>query len=140
MRATELKSVLERGATLVLSDGVDTVTSDKRGVKPLIELLESGRDYSGFVAADKVVGRAAAFLYVLLGVKELYAGVISKGALVVCERFGITVSYETTTDKIINRAGDGVCPMEQVTEGIADPENAYAAVKQKLASLGKGNK
>ena len=45
----------------------------------------------GFAAADRVVGRAAAFLYVLLGAGEIYAGVMSDTAADVLERFGVAV-------------------------------------------------
>ena len=50
--------------TLVLLRGEEQVTSDLRGIRPLLELLDSGRDFSGFVAADRIVGKAAALLYV----------------------------------------------------------------------------
>ena len=42
---------------------------------------------------DKVVGRAAAFLYVLLEVKEIYAGVMSEGAADVLSKYGICSGY-----------------------------------------------
>lgn len=36
--------------------------STERGVKPLIDRIDDGTDLQGFSAADKVVGKAAAFL------------------------------------------------------------------------------
>ena len=56
------------------------LTSTERGVKPLLQWLDGENRVKGFSAVDKVVGRAAAFLYVLLEVKEVYAGVMSEGA------------------------------------------------------------
>lgn len=56
------------------------LTSTERGVKPLLQWLDGENSVKGFSAVDKVVGRAAAFLYVLLEVKEVYAGVMSEGA------------------------------------------------------------
>ena len=65
------KELLESGGyTCVITDGDRVLTSTLRGVKPLVQFLESGRDLTGFSAADKVVGRATAYLYVLLGVKN----------------------------------------------------------------------
>ena len=62
------KKILSDGSyTCVLCKGKDTVSSSFRGVKPLLDLLDSGKDFSGYSAADKVVGRATAFLYCLLG-------------------------------------------------------------------------
>jgi hypothetical protein len=84
-----------------------------RGVKPLVIWLSSGEDFHGFSAADKVIGKATAFLYVLLGVKAVYASVISEGALDVLTKNGIDTQYGCVVEHIINRAGDGICPFEQ---------------------------
>ena len=67
--------------TCVLCKEDIVCTSTERGVKPLLNWLDRGVDLHGFSAADKVVGKAAAFLYVLLGVKEVYAPVMSESAI-----------------------------------------------------------
>ena len=75
------KELLEKeNFTCVLWYGEHLYTSRERGVKPLLEWLDQGLDLSSFSAADKVVGKAAAFLYVLLGVSRVYASVISEAA------------------------------------------------------------
>lgn len=131
-----LKALLaEENLTCVLSDGNRLIKSRERGVKPLIGFIESGKSFKGFTAADKVVGKAAALLYALMGVSSLYASVISEGALTVCKSFGITVEYGTLTQNIINRRGDGFCPMEQAVADISDPQTAFNAVKEKLKNL-----
>ncbi len=128
----ELKEILLReGYTCVLSNGADTVTSRARGVKPLLEFLDSG-NYAGYYAADKVVGKAAAFLYVCMGVAALHACVISEAAIEVCRRHGIAVGYDVATSHIINRKGDGLCPMEQTVAAIDDPQAAKAAIIAKI--------
>jgi len=33
---------------------------------------------------------------------------------------------------VVNRKGDGICPMEEAVEGIDDPSAAIAAIKEKL--------
>ena len=119
----------------MLSDGNRLIKSRERGVKPLIGFIESGKSFKGFTAADKVVGKAAALLYALMGVSSLYASVISEGALTVCKSFGISVEYGTLTQNIINRRGDGFCPMEQAVADISDPQTAFNAVKEKLKNL-----
>ena len=131
-----LKALLaEENLTCVLSDGNRLIKSRERGVKPLIGFIESGKRFKGFTAADKVVGKAAALLYALMGVSSLYASVISEGALTVCKSFGISVEYGTLTQNIINRRGDGFCPMEQAVADISDPQTAFNAVKEKLKNL-----
>ena len=130
------RSLLEKGnCTCVLCRDGSTVTDSRRGVRPLLELLESETDFHGYSAADKVVGRAAALLYRLLGVREVYAAVISRGALEVLEAGNIAVCYDSLTDGIINRAGTGPCPMEAATRDITDPAQAPAAIRLALEKL-----
>jgi len=105
----ELKRLLrEGGFTCVLSDGSELFTSRERGVKPLVGFLDSGKNFHGCFAADKIVGRAAAFLYVRLGVCALHASVMTAGAAEICRKYKIAASSDMTTDNIINRKGDGI--------------------------------
>lgn len=135
--AAKLMAVLDDGGyTCVLSNGSNTVTSTERGVLPLIRSIHSGADYRGYAAADKVVGKAAALLYAYMGVTELCAHVISKRAVEVCARCGIAVRYEIVVPRIINRKGDGDCPMEQAVNNVDDPSAAVEVVTEKLKTMG----
>lgn len=128
------KSILQGSDyTCVLCRGDQIHTSRHRGVRPLLELLET--DVSGFCAADKVVGKATALLYRLLKVRAIHATVISQAALQALQNSDIAVSWDSQVDYIKNRAGDGRCPMEQATEGIDDPQVALIAIRQKLKEL-----
>lgn len=122
------------GYTLYLSaDGREHFSREK-GIGPLLSLV--GTDgWQGACAADTVVGKAAAMLYVLLGVKAVYAGVLSKGAQDVFDRYGIAYAYGTLTDSIINRMGTGLCPMELAVKDLDDPAAAPAALREKLKQL-----
>ena len=130
------KLLLEEGYTCVLCRGDEVYTSTLRGVKPLVRWVEAKTDMTGFSAADKVVGRATAYLYVLLGIRELYARVISKAALEVLENANIPVRYCTLAEYIVNRKGDGVCPFELAVMGIDTPGRAYTAIRQKMQEMG----
>ena len=112
-----------------------TFTSDANGIKPLNWWLKDGCRFEGFSAADRVIGRAAAFLYVLLGVKEVYADVLSESAVPVLDRFGISWSYREKVKNIMNRTGDDLCPMEKIALEYEEPEDAYDALKVKIAEL-----
>lgn len=130
------KETLETGGyTCVLSRGEELICTKQRGVKPLVMLKESGRSYCGYCAADKVVGKATAFLYVLLGVKAVYAAVISRAALDVLKDNSITLEYGTLVDNIINRKGDGICPFEAAVLDISDASSAYTAIKYKMREM-----
>ncbi len=121
--------------TCVLCKESIVYTSRDRGIKPLLNWLDHGIDIKGFSVADKVVGRGAAFLYVLLEVKELYARVVSEAALEVLYAHHISVTYEKKVEFITNRSGTGVCPMEQATKGIESPLKALEALRHALKEL-----
>ncbi len=121
--------------TCVMTDGSETVTSKERGVHPLIKLYDSKKDFSSFSAADKVVGKAAAMVYVLLGVKEIYSLVISDVAAEVFSRNGIDFYYEKKVPRIFNRTNTGFCPMEEAVKDIDNPYDGLDAVREKLKAL-----
>ena len=89
----------------------------------------------GFSAADRVVGRGAAFLYRLLGVKAVYARVMSEPAVRVLEEGGIAALPDRVVPGIVNRTGDGPCPFEAAVLEIRDPQEALRAIREKMAAL-----
>ena len=113
-------------------------TTTHRGVAPLLNWLGSETDLRGFSAADRVVGRGAAFLYVLLGVKEVHARVMSHPAAEVLRSHGIAAGADTFVDGIRNRAGDGPCPFEAVVMDIRDAEAALIAIRNKRRQMQEG--
>ncbi len=123
-------------ATCVFCCGESLLVFTARGVKPLVELYDSRRDVSSYAAADKVVGKGAAFLYLLLGVRQLYAGVISRAALDTLTQSGVSVEYTTLVENIRNRRGDGICPFEQAVLTVHDAAEAYRVICEKMKQLG----
>ena len=130
------KTLLETGATCVLCRGGSRCESQLRGVLPLVELLDTGMDFSGYSAADKVVGKATAFLYCLMDVAAVYTPVISQAALEVLQGHGIHAEYDLCVPAIFNHRRDGFCPMETATKNIDNPEEALAAIRKTLEKLG----
>ena len=129
------KKRLLGGCTCVLYNGESEIVSSERGVSFLLGLYNSGKDYSGYVSADKVVGKGAALLYAILGIKEIYASVISESALSVLQKGGITCTYDTLVPHIINRRGDGICPIERATMDIENPADAPSVIARTLEKL-----
>ncbi len=127
--------LIKNGYTCVLYNGKAAYSSTERGVKPLLQFLQSGADFSGFCAADKVVGAGAAHLYVLLKIKTVWANVISESAKSVFEQNGIFVTYGTLVKAIKNRKGDGLCPIESAVGGITDSAVALDTIKNTLKNL-----
>ena len=113
-------------------------TDDGRGISPMMRFIAEGLDLAGSSAADVIVGKAAAMLFVKAGIAEIYGRVTSKTARdYLCDR-GIPCSYDTLTDRIINRKGDDICPMEKTVADIDDPEEGYEALKARLTEMRMG--
>lgn len=134
-RAKELLKSSE--STCVCCSDEETLISKKRGVAPLIEWLDEGKNLKEYSAADKVVGNGAAFLYILLEVKELYANVISKSALETLNRYQIAITYDILTEAIRNRENTGFCPIETAVSGITSPDKALTAIRSRLSKMQK---
>ena len=106
-----------------------------RGVAPLLDLHERGITLDGCTVADKVVGKAGAFLHLLVGTEQLYAGVISQPALDLLQANGVYVDCGTVVSRIVNRTNTGLCPMETAVIDATTPAQALQLIKQKLAEL-----
>lgn len=114
-------------------------TSDKKGISALLGYVNAGLDFSGMSAADSVVGKAAAMLMVRLNIKRVHVRLVSLPALEFFKKHAVEVTYNETCDYVINRAGDGMCPMEETVLKTDDIDAAIKALNEKLASL-KGGK
>lgn len=133
------RNLLESGNyTCVVCKEDILYTTSHRGVAPLLEWLDSGTDLTGFSAADRVVGRGAAFLYCLLGVKEVHARVMSRPALEVLGTHGIAAGADTFVEGIINRAGTGPCPFEAAVMDIQDAKTALDAIRRRRRQMQEG--
>jgi hypothetical protein len=119
------------GKCVLYRDGIFH-TSNGRGITPMIEFIRAGLNLRGFSAADTVAGRAAALLFAFAGVSEVYADVMSEGGVEVFERHEIKYTYGILTQRIKNRAGDGVCPMEGAVENIHEPKEAFEVLFRNL--------
>ena len=119
---------------VVIKENTIVKTQCDRGIGPVIRLYESGLLQDAFVV-DKIIGKAAAMVMTLGGVKGCYGVTMSASAVRWLKEHHISVQYETCVDAIINRAGDGICPMEQTVKDIEDAETALVALKGKIAEL-----
>jgi len=125
----------EKGYTCVLRRGDDVICSREHGVKPLLAWIGEKKDFTGYGAADQVIGKAAALLYIYLGVKDVYGQLISEPAASVFEEHGVAFTFGRKVPFIVNRTRDGMCPMEQTVLSISDPEEAVEALKGKVKSM-----
>lgn len=124
------------GYTCVLCRDREIFTATARGVRPLVSWLDSGENFRGFSAADKVVGKATAYLYCLLGVRAVHAAVMSTPAMEVLNTYGVAASCDREVPGIINRRGDGPCPFEAAVMDAPTPAEALIAIRDKQKEMG----
>ena len=104
------------------------------GIAPTIRLLESGV-LPGSIVVDKIIGKAAAMLLTLGEVRFAHGVVMSNSAFEWLEGHSISASYDTLVDFIVNRVGNGVCPMEETVQGVSDEKIALSLLKKKIEEL-----
>lgn len=124
------ETLLSCDHTIVVENGNKVFTSHERGVKPLLYLLTSDATFlRGASVADKVVGKAAALLMALGEIKEVHTGIISEPAIEVFENHNITYSFDKKVKRIVNRTGDGLCPMETLCIDVENPREAFEKIR-----------
>lgn len=135
MTVNDLKSILtkENHTVVIYKNDASVIVSDDRGVAPLMKLItEDKTQLKDSIIADKIIGKAAALLMIYSEVKEVFTPVISQPALQVFEKHNIKIHYDKLVDRIINRKGDGLCPMETICMDIDNPEEAFEKIKEKI--------
>jgi len=122
----------DSGASFVaVKEGEEHISNDK-GIAPILKILDESPDFlKGAYVADKVIGKAAALLLEYAGVERLYTRTLSQLAVQVLDDSFMTYEYDQLVPNIINRTGDGMCPMEQKVLTITDPSEAYKLLSGK---------
>lgn len=132
----EAKRMVAAGeyACVVLRDDMITDQMEGDGIVPVLLLFE-GRRLADAVVVDKIVGKASAMIFALGGVKEVYGEIMSMPALAFLAQKGIKATCGQFVNAIENREGTGTCPMEMAVMDITNEEEAYPALKAKVAEL-----
>ena len=108
----------------------------ERGVKPLLRMIKEGHSLRGFAVADKVVGKAPALLYAVLGPEAVFSPVMSWTGRAVLLCSGIATSYDTLVRHIQNRAKTGQCPMDSSVSNVWEPYEAVGVLNDTAAQMG----
>ena len=138
MRQRAIDRLFEERCSCVVCNGGQLRIFRERGVRDLYRLLrEEPELLRGAFVADKVVGKAAAALMILGGVEVLYAHVISTPALELFRRAGTEAACGEEVPHIINRAGDGICPVERLCAGARSAAECLPLIEGFLTA-GKG--
>lgn len=132
------KILNEKNLTLAaVKDGVPVFESDGRGILPLyLALTEQPQALRGASAADRVVGKSAAVLFCLGKVKEIHSQVLSLPALDYLRENGVAAGCDRQVERILNRRGDGGCPVEALAMKAKSPEELLVLVREFLEGAG----
>ncbi|MDE6651858.1 MAG: DUF1893 domain-containing protein [Paramuribaculum sp.] len=110
----------------------------ERGVKDLLYILNTcPATLNGAIVADKVVGKGAAAIMIVGGVRKIHAEVLSKPALNLLSSTDIIVSYAELVENIINRSGTGICPIEELCKECRTAEECIPFINQFVESQNK---
>lgn len=142
------EDVLAEARRLILEEDVPCVfvregavlrPGEGTGVRPLVRALDEDPELlRGSVVVDKIVGKAAAMLAVLGGAAGVYGLTMSAAARDYLAARGVPAEWETLTERIINRTGTGLCPMETAVLDIDDPAEGLAALRETMGRLAAG--
>ena len=130
---------LPEGITLQLylcqtgSDRIVLFSSSKKWLHPLFELEEflSLHEKYGSVASrenlllrDTIIGRAAAFLIVRMGIRRVETDLISRRDIPLFEKHDVHVTANKTIDAID-------CMTEELLKDYSDPDEVYAILVER---------
>lgn len=123
------------GHTLSLCKGGKCLIRDERGIAPMMNLISEGFDLSDYSVADLVVGKAVALLFVKVGIKRVFAKTLSQAAKQMLEKYCLDFEFEILAEKIINRSGTDICPMEKAVEYTDNACEAYELLKKQMLNM-----
>ena len=121
---------LNNSSLVVYKDG-NVQEFQQPGVEPILIYLED-KDFKGTQVFDRVVGRAAAFLYVYGNADYVYANTISKPAIEIFKKNNIKYEAKNIVDEIQNKDKTDLCPFEKLTKNVENPAQAYGLIYKKM--------
>lgn len=118
----------ETASLRVLDGGRVVFSSWGRWLYPLFDLEEfleqSSLSPARLHVEDKIIGRAAAFLIVRMGLHSVHGSTMSRLATGVLRAHSVAYSYATLVNRI-------ECRTEGLLEGVDEVETAYSLVRER---------
>ena len=107
-----------------------------RGIAPVIAAFDTKKELlRNSCVYDTIVGKAAAAVFVLSGVRAVYGETMSQSAMELLRQNQIVFEYQEKTEQIINRRGDGLCPFEQAVLSCQTAEQCLPIIRETMARL-----
>lgn len=133
------KDLLEEYSIIIFKESEIVFRSKQQGIAPLIQAIEENgiEKLAKSIVLDRVVGKAAALLFVFFKAKKVYAKIISESGLKVLMNNEIDTEFEKIVKNILNREGTDLCPFEKATIKISDPREAFEMIKEMVTKMKK---
>ena len=131
MNAKNLMDILHSRRYSLIINNKELHAYTGRGISDLYKIYNQDKELlHGASVADKIVGKGAAALMALGYVSEVITDVVSSSALSLLVVRGISVSFQKVVPNIINRKGDGICPVEERCMECRTPEECLPFIER----------
>lgn len=121
---------------VIVKNGKIVFETKEKKIVGFIDAIEKiGNAINGSCIADKVVGKAVAFLCIYKEAKSVYAKILSEKAKRLFEEWNIVFEYGLLVEEILNTNKNNVCPFELKAKNLNNPKKAYYELKKLANSL-----
>lgn len=126
----------ENLSLVIVSGGEVILRSQNHGIAELLGALERfGDTLHGASIADRIVGKAAAYLVLYARMKGIYAPVVSRDARDLLSQAGLECKFGKVVPWILDVEGKDRCPLEKLCASIWSPQEAFNALRTHLAPV-----
>lgn len=120
----------EQGLSLLVYNNGELTTHANRGIQDLLQLISDQPErLKGAVAADKIIGKSAAAIMIVGGVKQVHTNIICTPARELFEANGVLVFATEEVPMIMNRNQSGMCPMDTQINEVESVEECVAILQ-----------
>jgi hypothetical protein len=127
-----VKEEFKRGSAFVIArDETVLAESREKGVAPFFRAVNK-LEMHGAVVADRIVGKAVAFLCVYAGISAVYTPLVSDPAGDVLQEYTVHLEADTKVPMILNARKDDQCPVEKLILTCTTPQEAYTVLQKKF--------
>ncbi len=120
----------------IVKNGQVLFQTSSHRISGFIHAIDSlGTQLNNASIADRVAGKALGLLCVYVGVREVYAEVMSKKAQELFQKYHIAYEYEQLVDNVLDLNKSDVCPFEKAAADILYPKDAYSTFKALLERM-----
>ena len=124
------KLLTEDLSLVIVKNGKVIFETSMQGITGFLQAIEKqNKNLLAASAADKIVGVAAAMLFVYAGLSSIFALTISEAGIKVLEDNNVACVFDRKVLNILNRSKTDVCPFEKLAMISGSEDEAYIKLK-----------